>query len=221
VLADAWPDARVDGQALVPARRLPGQHVALTALQWEIVANADRRRTPVELARSLGRDTFATLWEVRRLTRAGLVEPGRAAGTAALPVSRQVGPVRVHETPNGTAGSDRAAGCDRTAGSDRLADSDAGSPGHEGAGLDPPDADRADRAPPHHGAADRRSRHREPDGQGPAASHDDTPLADTPLPRRDANGTGWRSTALDSAESEVACSESNLVRIRDALEALR
>jgi hypothetical protein len=77
MLADAWPDSRVDSHAVVPARRLAGHHVALTALQWEIVANADRRRTPVDLARSLGRDTFATLLEVRRMARAGLVEPGR------------------------------------------------------------------------------------------------------------------------------------------------
>ena len=77
MLADAWPDARMDSHAVVPARRLAGHHVALTGLQWEIVANADRRRTPVDLARSLGRDTFATLLEARRLARAGLVEPGR------------------------------------------------------------------------------------------------------------------------------------------------
>ncbi|HWH00161.1 MAG TPA: DUF4388 domain-containing protein, partial [Pilimelia sp.] len=77
LLADACADSRVDSHAVVPARRLPGQQVALTALQWEIVVNADRRRTPADLARVLGRDTFATLLEARRLTRAGLVEPGR------------------------------------------------------------------------------------------------------------------------------------------------
>ena len=81
MLANACADSRVDSHAIVPARRLSGDQVALTALQWEIVANADRRRTPTELARSLGRDTFAMLLEVRRLARAGLVEPGRPGTT--------------------------------------------------------------------------------------------------------------------------------------------
>lgn len=89
-LLEAWPDSTVDSAAVLPVRRLPGHHVALTPLQWEIVANADRRRTPVDLARVLGRDTFAMLLEVRRLTRAGLVEPGRpglalARGIAEVP----------------------------------------------------------------------------------------------------------------------------------------
>jgi hypothetical protein len=83
-LAEACADASTDNHAVVPARRLPGHQVALNALQWEIVANADRRRTPLDLARSLGRDTFATLLEARRLTRAGLVTPGRpGSGPAA------------------------------------------------------------------------------------------------------------------------------------------
>ena len=36
--------------AVVPARRLRGHQVSLTAAQWEIVANADRRRSPADLA---------------------------------------------------------------------------------------------------------------------------------------------------------------------------
>jgi hypothetical protein len=82
LLDDAWPDSAIDTAAVVPARRFAGQHVALTSVQWEIVANADRRRSPVDLARLLGRDTFATLLETRRLVRAGLVEPGRPGGSA-------------------------------------------------------------------------------------------------------------------------------------------
>ncbi|HKT01616.1 MAG TPA: DUF4388 domain-containing protein, partial [Rugosimonospora sp.] len=78
-LAEAWPDSTMDISAVLPVRRLPGHLVALTGLQWEVVANADRRRTPVDLARVLGRDTFAMLLEVRRMARAGLVEPGRPA----------------------------------------------------------------------------------------------------------------------------------------------
>ncbi|NJP34947.1 hypothetical protein [Micromonospora thermarum] len=82
-LDDAWPDSRMDTHAVVPVRSLSGHHVGLNALQWEIVAHADRRRTPIDLARSLGRDTFATLLEVRRMARAGLVGPGRPGGRGA------------------------------------------------------------------------------------------------------------------------------------------
>jgi hypothetical protein len=82
-LVDAWPDASIDTAAVVPARRLPNQFVALTALQWEVVANADRRRSPIDLARLLGRDTYTVMLEVRRMARVGLVEPGRPGGSAA------------------------------------------------------------------------------------------------------------------------------------------
>jgi hypothetical protein len=91
VLVEAWPDAAIDTAAVVPARRLRGQFVALTALQWEVVANADRRRSPVDLARLLGRDSFTLLLEVRRLARAGLVEPGRPGGSV---VAESVATVR-------------------------------------------------------------------------------------------------------------------------------
>jgi hypothetical protein len=83
LLIEAWPDASIDTAAVVPARRLPDQFVALTALQWEVVANADRRRSPIDLARLLGRDTYTVMLEVRRLAKAGLVEPGRPGGSAA------------------------------------------------------------------------------------------------------------------------------------------
>ncbi|WP_203740370.1 hypothetical protein [Catellatospora bangladeshensis] len=83
LLADAWPDAAIDTAAVLPQRRLRSQCVALTALQWEVVANADRRRSPVDLARLLGRDTFSVMLEVRRMARSGLVEPGRPGGSAA------------------------------------------------------------------------------------------------------------------------------------------
>ena len=83
LLADAWPDAAIDTSAVVPQRRLRDQCVALSALQWEVVASSDRRRTPVDLARLLGRDTFTVMLEVRRMVRAGLVEPGRPGGSAA------------------------------------------------------------------------------------------------------------------------------------------
>jgi hypothetical protein len=91
LLVDAWPEASIDTAAVVPVRRLPNQFVALTAVQWEVVANADRRRSPIDLARLLGRDTYTVLLEVRRLVRAGLVEPGRPSGSAA---AEQVATVR-------------------------------------------------------------------------------------------------------------------------------
>ncbi|GHJ45242.1 hypothetical protein Cs7R123_25840 [Catellatospora sp. TT07R-123] len=83
LLADAWPDAAIDTAAVLPRRRLSTQAVALTALQWEVVAGADRRRSPIDLARLLGRDTFTVMLEVRRMARSGLVEPGRPGGSVA------------------------------------------------------------------------------------------------------------------------------------------
>jgi len=83
LLAEAYPDAAIDTAAVLPVRRLSDQFVALTALQWEVVANADRRRSPVDLARLLGRDAFTIMLEVRRLARAGLVEAGRPNPSAA------------------------------------------------------------------------------------------------------------------------------------------
>ncbi|MDI1463885.1 hypothetical protein QEZ54_23135 [Catellatospora sp. KI3] len=83
LLADAWPDAAIDTAAVLPRRRLSTQAVALTALQWEVVAGADRRRSPIDLARLLGRDTFTVMLEVRRMARVGLVEPGRPGGSVA------------------------------------------------------------------------------------------------------------------------------------------
>jgi len=91
LLTDVWPDPAVDTAAVVPSRRLRGHQVSLTAAQWEIVANADRRRSPADLARLLGRETFVMLLEARRLVRAGLIEPGRPGGSA---VAESVAAVR-------------------------------------------------------------------------------------------------------------------------------
>jgi hypothetical protein len=91
LLADVWPDPAIDTAAVVPARRLRGHQVSLTAAQWEIVANADRRRSPTDLARLLGRETFVMLLEARRLARSGLIEPGRPGGSA---VAESVAAVR-------------------------------------------------------------------------------------------------------------------------------
>lgn len=95
LLFEAWPDGVVDTAAVRPVGRLPGHHVALTAAQWAIVANADRVRSPVDIARLLGLDTFALLLEARWMARNGLIEAGvrsaaaieevRPATTPALP----------------------------------------------------------------------------------------------------------------------------------------
>jgi hypothetical protein len=89
-LAAAWPDDAVDTGPVRPAVRLPGHHVALSALQWEIVANAHRAGSPLGLARVLGRDPFAVLLEARHLVRAGLLRPDQARSPDALPA----GPAR-------------------------------------------------------------------------------------------------------------------------------
>jgi hypothetical protein len=77
LLQDAWPESNVDVSAIVPQRQLRGHCVALTSLQWEIIANADRCRNPMELAQLLGQDTFSVILEARRMVRAGLLEHSR------------------------------------------------------------------------------------------------------------------------------------------------
>ncbi len=105
LLADAWPDPAVDTMAVRPCKRLNGHSVALTALQWEILSHSDSQRTAVDLARVLGRDTYSVLLEVRRMIRAGLVEPG-APGTSsanrAFAVWRRREPVSSPKQERGT-----------------------------------------------------------------------------------------------------------------------
>jgi hypothetical protein len=79
-LVEAWPDDAIDTAAVCLVRNLPGHHVALTSTQWAVIATADRVLSPIELARTLGHDTFAVLLEVRRMARAGLVEAAAPAG---------------------------------------------------------------------------------------------------------------------------------------------
>jgi hypothetical protein len=189
-LRDAWPDSTMDDHAVVPARRLPGHHVTLTALQWEIVANADRRRTPVELARSLGRDTYATLLETRRLARNGLVEPGRP-GTV-------VASVRV-----GRGGRDAPDDTDR----DSAEGTDRNSSVHP---VDPA------------GLGDAADGTGVPDGE--------TEVEPGPLPRRESSDAVPPPVRRTPTEPPPApewfgsyeeCPDDVLVRIRDALVALR
>jgi hypothetical protein len=89
---EAWPYAIVDTSPVIPARRLDGHQVALTALQWEIAVNAGRRRTPYDIARLLGRDTYATLLAARRMVGAGLIQAPPASATAAAPAGPEAPP---------------------------------------------------------------------------------------------------------------------------------
>lgn len=101
-LAEIWPDDMIDTAAVVPARRLGGHHVALNAVQWEIVANADRRRTCADLARLLGRETYVVRLEARRLARAGLVVAPVASAVSASAVSAPAtGPASVNAVAPG------------------------------------------------------------------------------------------------------------------------
>lgn len=115
LLDDVWPDPAIDTAAVVPARRLRGHQVSLTAAQWEIVANADRRRSPADLARLLGRETFVMLLEARRLARSGLIEPGRPGGSA---VAESVAAVRARTAAAMVRASDQRAS-DRAAAHDQ------------------------------------------------------------------------------------------------------
>lgn len=91
----AWPSAELDSHPVVPVRRIRSRHVMLTALQWEILLNADADTTPAELARKIGRPAYPTLLAVREMAAAGLLEcaeprvrekppdlPKRVAGSA-------------------------------------------------------------------------------------------------------------------------------------------
>jgi len=74
LLADIFPDSRVDTMAVSPAPRPPRERVTLTALQWELLVNADGQRTPADLALLLGRAGYATIQELRRMAAMGLLE---------------------------------------------------------------------------------------------------------------------------------------------------
>jgi hypothetical protein len=85
LLTEAWPESNVDVSAIVPQRQLRGHSVALTALQWDIITNADRCRNPMELAALVGRDTFSVVLEARRMVRAGLLEHSRVPAAPPAP----------------------------------------------------------------------------------------------------------------------------------------
>ncbi|MGY0231185.1 ADAM 12 protein [Longispora urticae] len=87
LLAEAWPDPAVDSAPLVPVSRIPHRRVTLTDVQWELVANADGRRSPLDLACRLGRSAFAVTLDARRLVAAGLLSAPPRAYPPAAPVA--------------------------------------------------------------------------------------------------------------------------------------
>ncbi|MEV0589018.1 DUF4388 domain-containing protein [Nonomuraea sp. NPDC050310] len=72
-LERAWSSTELDNVPVVPVRRLPGDRVVLTSLQWELLVQADREATPLDLARRLGRPAYTVLLAVRQLAAAGLL----------------------------------------------------------------------------------------------------------------------------------------------------
>ncbi|MFF1872287.1 hypothetical protein [Kitasatospora herbaricolor] len=79
VLERIWPWPQLDSSPVVPVpagHRGSGRHTRVPApnrRQRELLAHADGRRTPGDLARLLGRSAFSTTVDVRRLAAAGLV----------------------------------------------------------------------------------------------------------------------------------------------------
>ncbi|TYB67659.1 transcriptional regulator [Nonomuraea sp. PA05] len=72
-LAQIWPSAEVDSLPVRPMVRLPGHAVTLDRLQWEVIARADQKATPLELAKQMGRPAYPVLLAVRRLAASGLL----------------------------------------------------------------------------------------------------------------------------------------------------
>lgn len=107
VLERIWPWPQLDSSPVVPVpagHRLSGPRTRVPApnrRQRELLAHADGRRTPGDLARLLGRSAFSTTVDVRRLAAAGLVATpfgtAPAPGLAAAPHGPGPG-------PEGTAG---------------------------------------------------------------------------------------------------------------------
>ncbi|MEU0569831.1 hypothetical protein ABZ297_31255 [Nonomuraea sp. NPDC005983] len=72
-LAQIWPSADLDAAPIRPSPGLPGQGVTLSRVQWEIIVQADRVATPLDLAKRLGRSGYSVLLAVRKLAAAGLL----------------------------------------------------------------------------------------------------------------------------------------------------
>ncbi|GAA3396145.1 DUF4388 domain-containing protein [Cryptosporangium minutisporangium] len=84
-LTATFPSSEFDEAPLALVPRLPRDQIVVDGLRWELLLNADGRRTPLELARQLGRGAFATLLEVRRLAAIGALRAPSATGAAGRP----------------------------------------------------------------------------------------------------------------------------------------
>ncbi|MFF7726664.1 transcriptional regulator [Streptomyces sp. NPDC008001] len=73
LLERAWPRPEVDAAPVVPTAGAGHGGPAPASGRQAVLAAADGVRTPVQIARALGRPAFATLLDVRRLAAAGLV----------------------------------------------------------------------------------------------------------------------------------------------------
>ncbi|GIJ49899.1 hypothetical protein Val02_67850 [Virgisporangium aliadipatigenens] len=216
LLDGAWPDPEIDTVPVVPARRLAGHHVGLTAVQWEIVANADRRRTPGDLARLLGRETFVMRLEVRRLAQAGLVTANppanqTATGTATVPRQAAAAEATTATRARGRAVTVPVGDAETTGRRRRRAPEPPptqGEPpsGRSGAGVPPPGRTAPDK-PAEREEVPRR------------APPDDVPPL---LPRRTDVERPWAAAPAEGPEPDPAgYSTGTLMRIRRALDALR
>lgn len=222
LLDEVWPDPAIDTAAVVPARRVRGHQVSLTAAQWEIVANADRRRSPADLARVLGRETFVMLLEARRLVRSGLIEPGRPGGSA---VAGSVAAVRARTAAAMVRASDRPV-------QDRRPPEKQEKPAqHQRTPDQRVPEQRIDIRPvPARGSAAVPAAAAAPVPSltltTPAQAADEQGRRDqagpVPLPRRRAGEPRrWPANPVDESRVVEECSESTLMRIQRALKALR
>ncbi|MCP9958717.1 transcriptional regulator [Streptomyces sudanensis] len=83
LLDSVWPYPCLDAAPVVPRPAAPGR--TATARGRALLARADGRRTPAQLAWVLGRPAFHTVLEIRRLAAAGLVETPASAPPGGAP----------------------------------------------------------------------------------------------------------------------------------------
>jgi hypothetical protein len=218
LLDGAWPDPDIDTVPVVPARRLGGHHVGLTAVQWEIVANADRRRTPGDLARLLGRETYVVRLEVRRLAQNGLVTAQPPA--PAIPRSTATGTAAVPRQPVGVEAAARTRGravtvpvpdSEVTTRRRRRAPEPASAQGEPPSGRSD-----AGEASPGRTAPGEPTEREEAPRRAPQAQE-----APELLPRRTGVARPWAGTPEPGESDPAGYSTGTLMRIRRALDALR
>ncbi|OII63834.1 hypothetical protein BJP40_22840 [Streptomyces sp. CC53] len=97
LLDRVWPHPVVDTAPVVPARMPRGRTAGVRGRA--LLARADGRHTPTQLAHTLGRPAFHTLLEVRRLAAAGLVETPQATAPRTPPAPTP--PVPSPRAPHG------------------------------------------------------------------------------------------------------------------------